>query len=439
MLGAADARCYAQAASCLQRSDRPWHRKMRRKEPALERAAPAPQRLDTPQWERWKVPLGAGLWVVALAVAAVTFAVDLRPPLAGRLADLHVYATAVSSFVHHRSLYGLHGSLRAGFTYPPFAGIVFLPLGFLPEPAAMIAWSVLTVLGVAAVAWVVARRLPRSFGPVALVWPALVALVLGSKPLQSNLRFGQVSVFLALGVLVDVVVLHGRRGQGVLTGICGAVKLTPLLFVPYLWLIGRRRAAVVAAGAFGLATALGFAVLPQDSVAYWSNYVWHQSAGLPLAEGGNQSIYGLLLRAGVHGAALWAVWVALGAGVAVLGLWRARRAWLAGQPLLGLAIAGCVGILVSPISWTHHQLWILLGAAGVFTASAGLDLLIVAVIVGVMVVGLPGVAALGAPGRWLAANHGVLLAAAVACALPFVKMRGRLDGEASARRGSLRT
>jgi len=370
-------------------------------------------------------PVGLILWVVAAGVAVQSLADYLRRPLYDRQVDLHVYITAVSSFVHGASLYGLHGSLRAGFTYPPFAGLAMLPLAPLPESLARVAWTLLTVGATAGIALIAARRLPRRLGPVAAVWPALTALLLVSKPLQSNLRFGQVSIFLTLAVLADATVLDARRVQGVLTGLAAAVKLTPLLFIPYLWITGRRRAAAIATAWFAGATALAAAILPHDSWAFWSRYLWHESQGLPLAETGNQSIYGVLLRAGLHGGTLTILWLGLAAAAAVLGLWRARRAWLANQSLLSVAIAGCVSILVSPISWTHHEVWILLAAAGVFTASASVDLAISAVLVVPMVIGLPGVHVLGPPGRWLADNHRAVLAALAACVLPFAVLPER--------------
>jgi alpha-1,2-mannosyltransferase len=383
------------------------------------------------------VALWVALWVAALAVAVQGFVRMLARPLADRLPDLHVYVTAVSSLVHGTSLYGLHGSLRSGFTYPPFAGLVLLPLAAVPETVSRIAWTALTILAAGGIALIVARALPRRLGPIAAVLPALTALVLASKPFQSNLRFGQVSIFLTLAVLADVIALDGHRWQGVLTGLAAAIKLTPLLFIPYLWLIGRRRAAALAAGTFAVASAVGFAILPHDSAAFWGTYLWHESYGLPLAEGGNQSIYGVLLRAGAHGAALGLLWAGLVAAVGALGLWRARRAWLGGQRLLSLAVVGCASILVSPISWTHHQLWILLAAAGVFTANASVDLGIAVVVILLMIVGLPGIAGAGAAGRWLALNYRAALAVAVACGLPFVAL-GR-QGQGEQRMSAIRT
>jgi len=370
-------------------------------------------------------------WVVALGVAVQGAVHNLTRPLADRLPDLHVYVLAVTALVHGGGLYRLHAGEAARFTYPPFAGVAFFPIAYLPEPVTRVLWTVLTIVAVAGLWWILTPHLPRRLGPRAIVWPLLTAVVLASKPVQSNLWFGQISVFLALAVTADVLALQGRRGQGVLTGLAAAIKLTPLVFVPYLWLTGRRRAALVAAGSFALATAAGAALTPSNSRAYWFHYVVHESASLPLANNGNQSIYALLLREGLHGAGLGVAWVALGVALGSLGLWRSRRAWLAGQPLLSLAMAGCVAILVSPISWTHHKLWILLAAGGVFTATGWVDAVIVALLVVPMLIGLPGVDALAAPGRWAVANYRVVLAALVACALPFRRLPAAGEDAAS--------
>jgi len=69
--------------------------------------------------------------------------------------------------------------------------------------------------------------------------------------------------------------------------------------------------------------------------------------------------------------------------------------------------------------------WILLAATGVFTASASVDLAIAGVLVVPMLIGIPGVHALGSPGRWVAANHRAVLAALAACVLPFAGLPER--------------
>src|SRR4051812_3729370 len=124
----------------------------------------------------------------------------------------------------------------------------------MPQRAVEVAWTIATYLAVFAIAWIVWRCVCdfANYDP-RLVWlrrawlfPMIAVVLLLSKPLQSNLRFGQVSVFLVLLVLVDLITLRGSRAQGVLTGLAGAIKLTPLLFAVFYWVAGKRRASVVA-------------------------------------------------------------------------------------------------------------------------------------------------------------------------------------------------
>lgn len=384
----------------------------------LDRPAPAPLRAAS----RWPaLPTRAYqllAWLLAwlLAGAVATWSMLHYLHTGSQLADLHIYRSALLDATHGRSVYAYHSDRGAGFTYPPFAALLLAPLAHMAEPAAQVLWTGLTVAAVAGLAFVVARMAPPPAR--ALLWPLLTALALASKPVQSNLRFGQVSILLALVVTADALALDGRRGQGVLTGLAAAVKLTPLIFIPYLWLTGRRRAAVLAGATAGVATLAAWVVLPADSRAFWAHRLLHDTSGLPLAEQGNQSISAVALRAGGHGGVLAALWLVLGAAVGVACLWRGRLAWQQGKPLVSLAIVGCGGILVSPISWLHTQVWILLAAVGVALAATP-SALALAVILGVpMLVGLPGVAALGPPGRWLAANHRAVLALLVACLLP---------------------
>ena len=386
----------------------------------MPRAAAPRRRLDA--------PAAAGAWVLAAGVAAWSLWHYLHPLTAGRLADLDVYRTAILAARHGASLYAFHSARGAGFTYPPFAAIVLTPLALLPDRAAEVGWSLLTVAAVVWLARAVAAALPDRLR-VAWAWPLLTAVALATKPVQSDLRFGQVSILLAAALLADALTLDGHRGQGVLTGLAAAVKLTPLIFVPYLWLTGRRRAAWVSLAVFAGAGALAVALWPADSVRFWAHHLLHDTSGLPLSEGGNQSVYAVALRAGAHGGWLAAVWLWLAVVVGVACLWRARAAWRGGQRLLSVAIAGCGSILVSPISWLHTQIWILVAAAGVESVPWAIALAVP------MLIGLPGVAALGPPGRWLATNHRAVLALLVVCAVPAGRSAVRLRRQVAAAGG----
>ena len=385
---------------------------------------------------RW-APVVCWALVAALAIQLLLHA--LGRPVAHRLLDLHVYELTVRAAWHGARLYGIHDRAFPPFTYPPFAALVLLPLGAVPEAVSQVVWSLLSLAACGLASWLVVRRLPRptpATGPglaTRLAWPLATALVLASRPVQSNLRFGQISLFLTVAGLIDLLVLDGRPGQGVLTGLAGAIKLTPLVFIPYLWVIGRRRAALLAAASAAVATLAGMVVFPADSRAFWLHGVFAESSGLPVTTGGNQSIRAVLLRAGAQHTTLAALWIGLSLAAGLIGLRRAARIYRDGQPLLSVAVAGCVGLAVSPISWTHHQGWILLGAAGVFSVRPARNRSVVGLILVLIVAGFPSVGLLGPIGRWLAVNARTGLELAIACLLPWVRLAppGGLDGATS--------
>jgi alpha-1,2-mannosyltransferase len=160
---------------------------------------------------------------------------------------------------------------------------------------------------------------------------------------------------------VDVLVLARSRYHGVLVGVAAAIKLTPLMFIPMLWLVGRRRAAVTAAGAFAAATALAWLVLPGDSARFWGTEVWRVNRVGHIATGGNQSINGMMLRLGVADHPRSALMLALAVVVAGLALWRAARVGRT-DALAATIIVGSASVAISPVSWTHHQVWLVLAA-----------------------------------------------------------------------------
>jgi alpha-1,2-mannosyltransferase len=316
-----------------------------------------------------------------LAVASSVLVLH-RPPEA-RLSDLHIYYGAVQSVQSGRPLYEYVAENGGPFTYPPFAALVLRPITALPEPAVRVLWLALTCAAVAAVAAAVSRGLSTAPHRRPLVVAALACGVLVSAPAQSNLRFGQVSMFIVLLALVDAAGLIPARYRGLLIGLAAAVKLTPLLFVGFLLLAGRYRDAGRAVAAFVGCAVLAAVVLPHDSWTYWTATMLQTSRIGNLASLGNQSVHGMLLRVGIAPDALpilWAVLIAVVCGAALL---RARQLHRADEPVRAAVLVGCASIAASPVSWTHHQVWTVLAAMllvathGVLQRVAGAILLLV--------------------------------------------------------------
>jgi alpha-1,2-mannosyltransferase len=286
-------------------------------------------------------------WAGAVAFEVVQAVWALRRPLE----DLQVYQGAVRAMWHGGSLYSFVAGNGDPFTYPPFAGLVLAPVAL---PGVPVVWTLLTFGAVLWCAVLVGRW-----------WPPVVLLVLlASAPVARDLRFGQLSIFLVLLVLLDGLGRVPDRARGIATGVAAAIKLTPLVFIPYFWLAGQRRAALTAGATFAGCTVAAWLLLPEDSVRYWFTELWHTDRIGNLALTGNQSLNGMLLRSGVASAWVKPLWAVLAAVVVGVGLVRASRAARNGYPLVGLAIAGAVGVVVSPVSWTHHQIWLVFAAAG---------------------------------------------------------------------------
>jgi hypothetical protein len=321
------------------------------------------------------------LWSLFAVVGAVSSVLVLRRPEFDRLADLHVYYGAVRWAQAGQPLYEFSADNGDPFTYPPFAAVVFWPMGWLPESVVRIAWLAAVCVAVAGIAVTLARRWEH-IEKRGLFAAFTACALIASAPVQSNLRFGQVSIFVVLLALVDALELTPPRWRSVLIGLAAAIKLTPLLFVVFLLLTGRRRDAVRAVAAFAGASAAAAVLLPRDSLRFWTETMLTTSRIGDLASLGNQSLHALLARAGIGQEARPIVWGVLVVIICGLALWRARQLAAVGQPAHAAVLVGCATIAASPVSWTHHQVWpvlagmLLVASTGAVRRAAGVFLLI---------------------------------------------------------------
>lgn len=295
-------------------------------------------------------------WLGLLAVAAAVAAYTAVGGGEG-LVDLRVYRLGGETVL----LGGLYDVrlLPEGlpFTYPPIAALLFVPLAQLPLGLAAGLWSLVTVLALGYAVGVVVRLL----APAARWWvvPAVTAGSLALEPVWSHLSFGQLNTLL-MALVVHDLLRPGRRSTGVLVGLAAGLKLTPLVFVAYLLLTGRRRAAVVATGTFAGTVGVGLLVAPRDAWAYWTSLAGDAERVGGVAYAGNQSTLAVLWRLTGHepSALAWLVAAgALGGGALLLGAVAWRRGDPAGRAL-GVCLAATAMLLASPISWNHHWVWV---------------------------------------------------------------------------------
>jgi len=264
--------------------------------------------------------------VVCAAAVAWLFAVHLWATPSQRLVDLDVYRQAGRSVLDGRDLYGFlaHPPQHLPFTYPPFAALLAVPLALVPFQALGWVWTIGEVLTTAAITalafWPLLRRAGRW-------WPLALGVLTGAMqqmlPLRDEIKFGQVDELLVLMCAVDCLVLatrrgRGRRWHGVLIGLATAVKLTPGVFIVYLFVAGRRRAAGVAAATFVGASLVAYAALPGASRTFWSSTMWHSERLRPNDNTSNQALRGIWLRAVADGHWQTALWLAAVVVVAIV-------------------------------------------------------------------------------------------------------------------------
>jgi alpha-1,2-mannosyltransferase len=288
--------------------------------------------------------------------------------------DLRVYDGAAEWWRSGRPLYDYtYGRTQYGFTYPPFAALAVLPMTLLPIEAVAAVHATVNLLVLAGVTWWLVAPLARRHGwPVGFGVAAAVPVLFVLEPVRETIGFGQVNLVLLALVLADVAALRrGSRWAGVGIGLAAALKITPGLFLVYLLLTRRWRAAAVAAGTGALATGLAFAVAPDTSWRFFTSTLWQTDRVGRLDKTSNQSLLGGLARLTDPAQPPRLVWLVLVVAVLGLVLTRAVRAARAGDDLAGIALTGLAACLVSPISWSHHLVWLVPALAVLLDVAAG--------------------------------------------------------------------
>ncbi|MEO3925637.1 glycosyltransferase 87 family protein [Micromonosporaceae bacterium B7E4] len=337
-----------------------------------EAGRPPPHRQPGPRTPAPSAPAGprrrprrqayprAGLVLLPLLVTAAALAVQQSTgSFWGDLATYHAGASAAASGdggLYQASHRGTDG-IALGFTYPPFAALLFQPLVPLGVPVAVGVWTFTSVLALLAAVRLTLRVTGVPPERRALATLAGAAAALPMFAVSGHLQVGQVGLFLMLLVLLDLAGDHRRRWSGLGVGIAAGIKLTPLVFVVYLLATGRFRAAGTAVGGFAATVALGFAWRPDDSVRFWTGALFDTSRVTADPRTIlNQSLAGALARL-TDSADPGTSWLPVALLVATLGMAVAAYCARAGEQLLGVLACATTGVLVSPVSWHHHWVW----------------------------------------------------------------------------------
>ncbi|MFI5834345.1 glycosyltransferase 87 family protein [Micromonospora sp. NPDC051300] len=318
-------------------------------------------------------------------VAAVSYAAWLAVGAFGRpynFFDMKIYHGAVLWWASGNELYDFVApSTTLGFTYPPFAGLVMLPMSWLPVDAAGFVNALASIAALAVVLAALLRPIVDRLGwPLWFTVGIATPLALAIEPSRETLGYGQVNLLLFALIMADLVGLRwrARRGThhetavtplarfvysgawaGVGIGLATAVKLTPALFVGYLMLTRQWRAAWIAVATAVGVTLATFGVVGAESRTYFTDVLWQTERVGAADMTANQSLAGLLARLYDSIETPGLLWLAFSVLVLALGLSRALNARADGDELTAFTLVGLTANVISPISWSHHLVWVI--------------------------------------------------------------------------------
>ncbi len=322
--------------------------------------------------------LRAGVIAFLLVVASwVIYAVISGKNGALDEVDLTVYRDGGLIVRHVRPYYDPHApnplydwggysSLALKFTYTPFAAVAFALISFLPWTPLWILSVVVNIAALVAALWFTFGGLGYTDRRVRLgATLVAVAVTFWLQPVVRTIYLGQVNLILMAAIIWDLCQPDNSKGRtrwwkGAVTGVAAGIKLVPLIFVPYLVITRKFREAAMTVAGFLATVLVGFVILPKDSSEWWLHGMVFSDGNRTGFTGwaGNQSLRALATRLGGSIAAGTTPWLIAAAIAFVLGMTAAYLLHRAGYELPAILATALTGLLISPISWDHHWVWV---------------------------------------------------------------------------------
>ncbi|GAA2694081.1 MULTISPECIES: mannosyltransferase [Actinosynnema] len=294
-------------------------------------------------------------WLFGLSLLGHLLMVALQTKMT--MVDLMVYRNAAPELftgeLYQWRLKEFSDQFALPFTYPPFSALVFVPLSWVPWGVARWFWQLLSL----ACLWYLTRtslELAGSANPRrVLLWTGLLIWV---EPVRTTLNYGQINLVLA-ALLIGTMVSARSWVAGLGTGVAAGIKLTPAITGLYFLATRRWTAALWSFAAFAGTVGLGYAISASQSHQFWFQLLGDATRVGPVGSAINQSLRGALSRTVGHDVETGPIFLVAAALAAALALWALLEAVRANDSLAAVVSTQFLGLLVSPISWSHHWVW----------------------------------------------------------------------------------
>lgn len=305
--------------------------------------------------------------------------------------DVYVYWNALNNWFSGNSLYNwyaLPDYKMYPFTYPPFGAWALSPLTWFDYETAARLMIMAIALQTALIVALIGRSLGWSWGSAFAIAPWAAILVQQClEPFNQSVGFAQVNTAMMALVMIDVAAPPSWKGRGVASGLAAAIKLTPAIAVLIFLLRRQWRSAITMVTTSVAVTLLGCIISKDESASFFIYAMWDpQRAGDPYYTS-NQNLKGFVSRAlpenawsitwaiAVVLALVAAVWLCLCIQAAATSVVTPHVIYDDAAPdvvattpatpvlpenlatLLTAAVIMTLGLLVSPITWSHHWVW----------------------------------------------------------------------------------
>lgn len=278
--------------------------------------------------------------------------------------DLVLFREAGRAVLDGIPLYSLQFEDVGGWTWPPFGALLMVPLAAVPDQALMPLAYAVNIGFLVAVVWTCTGPLRLRLAgtaPQVLTVLGLTLVALPLTPVADVLGLGQIGLLLLLLCTLDLVVVLRRtpKAGGILVGIATAIKITPALFIVHFLVTRQWRAAATATATVVACWSVAAVLLWDDTYTYWSQGLLLR-VNERIDDFGswvyNQSWMGLV--DGLPTPLPVILWAALSAVTLVVALRAAANAHRAHDPVLVLGLVGLASVLVTPVAWHHHAVWV---------------------------------------------------------------------------------
>lgn len=305
--------------------------------------------------------------------------------------DVYVYWYALNNWFSGNSLYdwyALPDYKMYPFTYPPFGAWALSPLTWFDYETAARLMIMAIALQTAVIVALVGRSLGWSWGSAFAIAPWAAILVQQClEPFTQSVGFAQVNTAMMALVMIDVAAPPSWKGRGVASGLAAAIKLTPAIAVLIFLLRRQWRSAITMVATSLAVTLLSWVISPGESARFFFDAMWDPQRAGDAYYTSNQNLKGFVARALPENAwsITWAIAVVLALVAAVWLCLRIQAAAtsvvtphviyddaapdvVATTPatpvlpenlatLLTAVVIMTLGLLVSPITWSHHWVW----------------------------------------------------------------------------------